>query len=58
MPPFSLASTIAIVLFYLYAIMEKFPVQVIRIHRNAPRPHGAGFMHGGRSSCEKRISPK
>jgi len=44
--------------YYLYAIVEKFPVQVMPRHRNAlPPPMEAGLAQGGRSSFEKRISP-
>jgi hypothetical protein len=39
------------------AIVEKFPVQGIPRHRNAPPPSmGAGLTQGGRSSLGKRIS--
>jgi hypothetical protein len=39
---------VAIVPYYLYAIVEKFPIQVIPGYRNAPRPPwGAGLVRGG-----------
>ncbi len=48
---------VAIVPYYLYAIKEIFPIQVMPRHRNAPPPPmGAGLAQGGQSSFEKRIS--
>ncbi len=50
---------IVIMLYYLYAIVEKFLVLVMPGHRNAPPPPmGAGLVQGGRSYLEKRISPE
>jgi hypothetical protein len=44
-------------LYCLYAIEEKFPVQAMPGHRNTPPPPmGAGLALGGQSSLEKRIS--
>src|SRR5665647_925246 len=57
MPPPLWHPLIAIMPYYLYAIVEKFPVLVMRRHRNAPPPPmGAGSAQGGRSYLEKRIS--
>jgi len=48
---------VAIVPYYLYVIVGKFPVQLIPGHRNAPPPPtGAGLAQGRQSSLEKRIS--
>ncbi len=58
LPPAGMASMVAMGPYFLYAIVEKFPVQVIPGHRNAPRPlFGAGLAQGWRSSREKRTSP-
>jgi hypothetical protein len=49
---------VAVVPYYLYTSVEKFPVQGMPGHRNAPRPGwGAGLAQGGRSSRETGISP-
>jgi len=60
LPPPLWHPPVAIVLHYLFAIVEKVPVQVIPGHHNAPPPPigGAGLAQGGRSSLEKRISPR
>jgi len=53
------ASPVAIVPNYLFAIVEKFPVQVIQNHRNVPPPPtGAGLAQGGYHHYEKRFSPE
>ena len=50
---------VARVPYYLYTIVEKFPVQVIQRHRNAPPPPwGQGWRKGGYHHDEKRISPE
>jgi hypothetical protein len=48
---------IAILPYYQYIIVvEKFPVQVIQRHRNAPPPPtGQGWRKGGFLSLEKEV---
>ena len=47
MPPPLWHSPVAIVPYYQYAIVEKFPVQLIPGHCNAPPPQmGAGLAQG------------
>jgi hypothetical protein len=49
LPPPLWHPPIAIVPYYVYAIVEKFPVQVMSRHRNAPPPPmgGQGWRKGG-----------
>ena len=58
LPPLS-HPPIAIMLSYLYDIVEKFPVLVKPRHRKAPPPPmGAWLAQGGQSKFDKRISHK
>jgi len=47
LPPPLWHPPIVIVLYYQYAIVEKFPIQVIPGHRNAPPHGGQGRRKGG-----------
>jgi hypothetical protein len=60
MPPPLWHLPIAIVLYYLYANIGIFPVQVMPGHLNAPPTSGGGRAgaRGRRSSLETRISPE
>jgi len=49
---------VAIVPYFLYAIVEKFPVWGMPEHRNTPPPPMGQGWRKGWSSFEKRISTK